>query len=394
MNILVLNAGSSSQKMSFFKMTDKLPDSPQKPDWETKLDVKWQQIGPDKWMDLLSERLSVLYSGPNRLIDSKANINVVGHRVVHGGTKYLTSVRIDDKVKADIENLEELAPLHNRINLNGILAIEKLLPPGVPQVATFDTAFHRTLPLPASLYPVPYDWYEKYGIHKFGFHGINHQYCAQRAAQMLNKPLTELGIIVCHLGSGCSLSAIEKGKSVDTTMGFTPLDGLMMSTRSGSVDPGILLHMLDKVNLTPQDLDRSLNELSGLKGVSGLSGDMAQIIDEMNRNNEKAKLAFDMYCYRVRRSICEMRAALSRFDVLVFTAGVGENAISVRQSVCEYLDFLGVQLDGRLNLNTRSDGTISSDKSKVAVLIINAREDWAIATECWRLLGQRAGIVQ
>lgn len=394
MNILVLNAGSSSQKISFFKMPDKLPKSPQKPDWETKLVVKWQEIGPDKWIDLLSEKLSPLYSGAKRLIDSKADINVVGHRVVHGGTKYLASTKIDAAVKADIENLEALAPLHNKINLNGIIAIEKLLPPGVPQVATFDTAFHRTLPLTASLYPVPYDWYEKYGVHKFGFHGINHQYCAQRAAQMLNRPLTELGIIVCHLGSGCSLSAVEKGKSVDTTMGFTPLDGLMMSTRSGSVDPGILLHMLDKVNLTSQDLDRSLNELSGLKGISSLSGDMVQIIDEMKKNNEKAKLAFDMYCYRVRRSICEMRAALSRFDVLVFTAGVGENATSVRQSVCEYLDFLGVQLDGRLNLNTRTDGTISSDKSNVAVLVINAREDWAIATECWRLLGQRAGIVQ
>lgn len=386
MNILVLNAGSSSQKISFFKMKESLPEIPQKPDWEAKLNVKWEEIESQKWIELLKERLSALANGPERLIDSLTEINVVGHRIVHGGTKYLASARIDAQVKADIENLEQLAPLHNRINLTGINAMEQILPGNVQQVAVFDTAFHRTIPPYASLYPVPYQWYEDLRIHKFGFHGINHQYCAKRAAQMLGKSLDSLSVIVCHLGSGCSLAAVENGKSLDTTMGFTPLEGLMMSTRSGTIDPGILIYLLRNTGMSADKLDDVLNHESGLKGISGSTSDLAVVIDEMKKGNQRAQLAFDMYVYRIRRFICEMRAGLNRLDCLIFTAGVGENAPLVRQSVCDSLDFLGVQIDNSLNDKARTDGNIAKRGSSIPVLVIGAREDWAIASDCWQIL--------
>ncbi|PWT98290.1 MAG: acetate kinase [Candidatus Melainabacteria bacterium] len=388
MNILVLNAGSSSQKISFFKIGAGLPEVPQKPDWEAKLDVKWQEVESEKWIEMLKERLSGLAGGPEKLINSLSEISVVGHRIVHGGTKYLASTKINAQVKADIENLEQLAPLHNKINLTGINAMEQLLSEKVEQVAVFDTAFHRTLPLYASLYPVPYQWYEDLGIHKFGFHGINHQYCAKRAAQMLAKPLESLSMIVCHLGSGCSLSAVENGKSVDTTMGFTPLEGLMMSTRSGTIDPGLLIYLLRNSGMSAEKLDDVLNHDSGLKGISGLSSDLAIVINEMKKGNQRAKLAFDMYVYRICRYVAEMRAALKRLDCLVFTAGVGENAPLVRQSVCGSLNWLGVQIDSALNESTRLDGNIGKRGSSVPVLVISAREDWAIASDCWQILSQ------
>jgi acetate kinase len=386
MNILVLNAGSSSQKISFFKISAGLPDIPPKPDWEAKLDVKWQEVESQQWIQLLKERLSTLTIGPEKLIDSLSEINVVGHRIVHGGTKYLASTKIDAQVKKDIEDLEQLAPLHNQINLTGINAMEQLLSKNVQQVAVFDTAFHRTIPLYAGLYPVPYQWYKELSIHKFGFHGINHQYCAKRAAQMLGKPLESLNMIICHLGSGCSLSAVENGKSMDTTMGFTPLEGLMMSTRSGTIDPGILIYLLRNSHMSPDKLDDVLNHDSGLKGISGLSSDLAVVINEMNKGNQRAKLAFDMYVYRIRRHICEMRAALKGLDCLVFTAGVGENAPLVRQSVCDSLDFLNIRIDESLNAKTRSDGYIANQGSSIPVLVISAREDWEIACQCWQQL--------
>ena len=386
MNILVLNAGSSSQKLSFFKLSSGLPETPQKPDWEAKLSVKWQEVQTDEWIQSLNERLSTLFNGPEKLIDSPSKINVVGHRIVHGGTRFLSSTKIDARVKADIEDLEQLAPLHNKINLTGIDAIEQLLP-GVQQIAVFDTAFHRTLPLYASLYPVPYQWYENLSIHKYGFHGINHQYCTNRAARMLGKRVEDLSIIICHLGSGCSLSAVEGGKSIDTTMGFTPLEGLMMSTRCGSIDSGILIYLLRNTKMSADDLDKALNKDSGLKGIYEHSSDLAVVIDEMKKGDKRAKLAFDMYVYRIRRHICEMRAALKRLDCLVFTAGVGENAPLVRESVCDSLGFLNIQIDNKLNDRTTSDGNIASGNSSIPLLVISAREDWQIASDCWQLLG-------
>jgi acetate kinase len=389
MNILVLNAGSSSQKMSLFKLGDKLPETPRKPDWQVNLSVQWSQMKEGQWLQTMKEQLMQLTSGKDKLLDSLSSIDVVGHRVVHGGKKYLASAKIDDTVKSDIQSFSNLAPLHNEINLEGIFAIEKLLPSSVQQVAVFDTAFHRSIPEATSLYALPYEWFTNYSIHKFGFHGINHQYCAQRAAQIAGKDLSQLGIIVCHLGSGCSLSAVCAGKSLDTTMGFTPLDGLMMSSRCGSVDPGVLIYLLKNTKMSVSELEETLNKRSGLKGISGFTADLAIIIEEMKKGNQSAKLAFDMYTFRIRRSICEMRASLNSFDLLVFTAGVGENAPDVRQSVCQGLEFFDIQLDTKLNRATASDGIISRSDSKVGVLVIKAREDWAIACESWRIASDR-----
>lgn len=359
------------------------------PDWECQLNVCWQDVGKEKWSRLLIEKVSEIWTGTNKVLASKNEINVVGHRVVHGGNKYLNSTIIDKTVESDIDSFSPLAPLHNEINLDGIRTMGRILPAAI-QVAVFDTAFHRTMPLKASLYPVPYEWSQKYNIHKFGFHGINHQYCAKRAAQLIGSPQEDFGLIVCHLGSGSSLAAIQDGKSADTTMGFTPLDGLMMSSRCGSIDPGILIYLLKNTSMTVAELDEALNRRSGLLGISGKTSDMKVIIDLMNAGNEAAKLAFDMYTYRVSKLICEMRAALKRFDALVFTAGVGENAPLVRKSVCSALDFLGISLDDELNSYTTCDGSIESTDSKVKILIINAREDWEIASQCSMLLADVA----
>jgi acetate kinase len=396
MNILVLNAGSSSQKISLFKNLDKIPDAPAKPTWETKLEsninigsIGSSQIDKKAWLALLNQTLTPLWSGPNKILGSAKEIDAVGHRVVHGGKKYLRSTLVDETVERDIESFAQLAPLHNEINLAGIFAISQLLPPGVKQVAVFDTAFHRTIPEIASLYPVPYEWSQQFDLCKFGFHGINYQYCTQRAAQMLGKTISVPHMIICHLGAGASLAAIEGGQSIDTTMGFTPMDGLMMASRCGAIDPGILIYLLKNNHMSVSELDNVLNKHSGLMGISGSSTDMSVIIAQMNNGDLRAKLAFDMYIYRLAQKICEMRAALKHFDTLVFTAGIGENSSLVRESVCRAIDFLGVRLNDKLNQSTTSDGFIESSESKVKVLVINAREGWQIAKECWHLLHDR-----
>jgi acetate kinase len=388
MNILVLNAGSSTQKMSLYKLADDFSNTTSEPAWQVKMTINWSASDPLKWQELIEKQLSLLTQGPDKVLTKIEDIDVVGHRVVHGGTKYLAATVINDDVKADIKSLTDLAPLHNQINLAGICAVEKLLGAKTSQVAVFDTAFHRSIPLATSLYAVPYEWFEQDKIHKFGFHGINHEYCAKRAAQMLSANPADLSMIVCHLGSGCSLAAVESGKSVDTTMGFTPLDGLMMSSRCGTIDPGVLIHLLKKGKLSIDDLDDALNKRSGLLGVSRLTSDMALIIEAMQKGDENAKLAFDMYTLRIRQLICVMRASLKGLDALVFTAGVGENAAAVRQSVVENLAFLGVQFDPQLNSQTKTDGIISTPGAKTKVLVISAREDWAIANECRRLVEQ------
>jgi acetate kinase len=304
--------------------------------------------------------------------------------VVHGGPDLWQPTIITDSVKQAIRKVEPFAPLHNRAELEGVEIIEQLLG-SVPQVAVFDTGFHRTLPLEAAVYPGPYSWYEC-GIRKYGFHGINHQYCAGRAAQLLQRDPRSLKLVTCHLGNGCSLAAIDGGRSLETTMGFTPLDGLMMGTRSGSVDPGILTYLLREKHITGEKLDKTLNEESGLLGISGVSGDMREVLAAMRDGNSRAKLAFDMYVHRLQLGIAAMAAALNGIDALVFTAGVGENSPEVRAAACAKLGFLGVQLDEERNGKSPMDAEISAASSRVRVLIIGAQEDWAIAEECWRLL--------
>ena len=291
---------------------------------------------------------------------------------------------ITPEVRQAIASASALAPLHIDAELEGVRIVENLLG-AVPQVAVFDTGFHRQMPLSAAIYPGPYEWFES-GIRRYGFHGINHRYCAERAAQLLGKDKQALKVVTCHLGNGCSVAAVDGIRSVDTTMGFTPLDGLMMGTRSGAVDPGILTFLMRQGQLDANEIDATLNHKSGLLGVSGISGDMRDILAAIGRGHERAKLAFDIYVHRLRAAIAAMAAAMGGMDVLVFTAGVGENSAEVRAAVCNGLEFLGIRLDAQINARPTLDADVSTVSSQVRVLVIRAEEDWAIAKECWTLL--------
>ena len=399
MKILVLNSGSSSQKSSLFDFGASLPDSPPAPLWEGKLEWQGERANLEaktsagiiqKEVMTVTARekatahlLDALTSGKASVLSNKSEIAVVGHRIVNGGRDYTQPVMITPAVKAAIQRMAVFAPLHNRVELEGIRLIEEKFG-SIPQIAAFDTAFHSTLPDAAFVYPGPYEWLSQ-GIRRFGFHGINHQYCAQRTAQLLGKDLSSLRLVSCHLGNGCSLAAIQHGKSIDTTMGFTPLDGLMMGTRSGSVDPGILTYLMRAQNLTGETLDDLLNKKSGLLGISGISGDMRQIVSAMNKGNDRAKLAFDIFVHRLQAGIGSMVAALGGLDALVFTAGIGENSPEVRQAACANFNFLGLQLDPAKNASSDPDREISSPSSSVRVLVVQAQEDWAIAREAWKL---------
>ena len=403
MKILVLNAGSSTQKSCLYEVNnDTLPISPPAPLWEGKIDFTRHQgvaeieietatgakfteeIATDSQSQVMARLLDTMSQGSTKVINQLSEIDVVGHRVVHGGRKYRLPVVITTEVKDAIANLATLAPAHNPVNLAGIEAIENILGE-VPQIAVFDTAFHRNIPDAAAIYPGPYEWVEQ-DIIRYGFHGISHQYCAERAADILGKDLGFLRIINCHLGNGCSLAAIKNGYSIDTTMGFTPLDGLMMGSRSGSVDPGILIYLLQQGYCTVEQLDDVLNKSSGLSGISGISGDMRQIKAAISQDNKRASLAFDMYVHRLCSYIGAMLASLKGLDVLVFTAGVGENVPEIRQAACEAFEFLGIKIDSGKNTSTPVDEDIATTESAVRVLVIHTQEDWQIARECSKLV--------
>lgn len=406
MKILVLNAGSSSQKSCLYVIEDQLPDTPPVPLWEAAIDwthhsgfaeikVKTstdeelkEDIEVQSRSDIIRHLLETLWQGKTAVLKEPSEIDVVGHRVVQGGQDYSQPVQIDQAVKDTIDQLSALAPNHNPANLEGIEAAEQLLGIEVPQFAVFDTAFHRQLPDAAAIYPVPYAWVEQ-GIRRYGFHGISHQYCAHRAAQLLQQDLQALRLIVCHLGNGCSLSAIAQGHSIDTTMGFTPLDGLMMGTRSGAVDPGILIHRMRQENYSVDRLDQELNKESGLKGISGVSADLRQVIKAIEANNTQAKLALDIYVHRLRAYIGSMLPSLGGLDALIFTAGVGENSATVRSLACQPFEFLGLKLDPQKNESHPVDQDIAAVDSKVRVLVIHTQEDWAIAQACYRCLSEK-----
>ena len=369
MKILVLNAGSSSHKLSLYELGEDLPEHPPAPLWEGK--IEWQD-------HIRADAVEQLIAPVSDAID------VVGHRIVHGGPQYEEPVRITPAVKAGIAAASEFAPLHNQGELDAIETVEKLLGK-VPQVAVFDTGFHRRMPAAAAVYPGPYEWFTQ-DIRRYGFHGINHQYCAVRAAQLLKRELKSLNLVSCHLGNGCSIAAIQDGYSIDTTMGFTPLEGLMMGTRSGSVDPGILTYLLRRGSLRPDEIDNVLNRKSGLLGVSGISSDMREVLAAMKKGHARAKLAFDIYVHRLQSGIGAMAAVLGGINVLVFTAGVGENSPEVREAACRPLAFLGLKLDEAANAQVSPDADIAIAGAGVRVLVIRAKEDWAIAQECWKLL--------
>jgi acetate kinase len=399
MKILVLNSGSSSQKSSLYEIGDSVPDDPPPCLWEGT--IEWEgdagapslrnasggarkdRIKADSRAQAIEQLLAGLWDGNTRAVAAPSEIDVVGHRVVHGGPNYENPVVITTQVKSAIGKISAFAPLHNRAELEGMTIVEKLLG-AVPQIAVFDTGFHRKMPLVASVYPGPYEWFAE-GIHRYGFHGINHQYCAGRAARLLGRELNSLKLVSCHLGNGCSLAAIRNGHSVDTTMGFTPLEGLMMGTRSGSVDPGILTYLMRQKGISGQRLDEILNKESGLLGVSGISGDMRQVLVAVKNGNERARLAFDIYIHRLRSGIGAMVAVLGGVDAVIFTAGVGENSPEVRAATCESFGYIGLRLDPRKNAQSPSDQDIAAPDSSVRVLVIHAQEDWAIARECWKL---------
>ena len=303
-------------------------------------------------------------------------VTAVGHRVVHGGTQFPDAVRIDPSVKRVIAELRELAPLHNPPALESITAAQERLP-GVPHMAAFDTTFFARLPARAYLYPTPYEWFERWGIRRFGFHGISHEYCAGRAGEMLNNPGAK--IIVCHLGHGCSATAIRDGAAVSTTMGFTPLEGLMMGTRSGSIDPGILVHVQGRHGLSAQEVDEALNRKSGLLGVSGVSSDFRQVDTAAEEGNPRAQLALEMYADRIRATIGALATTIGGVDALVFTAGVGENNARLRAVVCVGLEHLGLVLDTAKNLACQPDCDVASDDFRGRILVIHTREALMIA---------------
>lgn len=406
MKVLVLNSGSSSQKSCLYEIGDTLPGDPPDCVWEGKVEwvdgrtqysvknsdaVSVENLSSlDSRGEAITRLLGTLWSGKTKAISGPSEIDVVGHRVVHGGPQYFEPAVVTAEVKSAIRDVSAFAPLHNRAELEGMEIVAKLLGP-VPQIAVFDTGFHHNLPLPAATYPGPYEWFEQ-GIRRYGFHGINHQYCAQRAAHLLGRNLNSLKLVTCHLGNGCSLAAIREGRSVDTTMGFTPLEGLMMGTRSGSVDPGILTYLMRRRHFVDEQLDDVLNKKSGLLGISGISSDMREILDASKKGHERAQLALDIYVHRLRSGIGAMIAVLGGVDAVVFTAGVGENSPEIRAAVCDNFAFLGMKLDSEKNTQTplHNDQDISAMDTAMRVLVIHAQEDWMIARECWNLVRRQS----
>jgi len=369
MRILVINGGSSSFKCRLDDLPEgPLPVAPPKPVWTKRVD--WDQRSS------VAEVLEpVLKSIPGP-------VNMVGHRIVHGGPVYRRSTPLTQEVRAAIAHEIEFAPAHNRFELEAVQAVDRFFGAGVLQIAVFDTGFHSTLPPEAYVYPGPYEWLEQ-GVRRYGFHGINHQYASRRAAEMLGADSARL--IVCHLGSGASLAAVQGGKSVDTTMGFTPLEGLMMATRSGSIDPGILVYLIRHRGSSAQELDDILNRKSGLLGLSGISGDMRKIESAIDAGQPRAQLAFDVYIHRLIRELGAMLAVLGGADAIIFTGGVGENSARLRERVCARLSFLGVKLDGAKNAQPQPDEDIAAADSDIRVLLIRSQEEWEIVRECHRL---------
>jgi len=329
--------------------------------------------------------LGVMLSKNHGVIEDRSAIEAVGHRVVHGGETFTDSVLITDDVIEVLQDNIELAPLHNPPNIKGIMAVKRIMP-DTPQCGVFDTAFHTKMPPEAYLYGIPFELYKKYKIRRYGFHGTSHYFVSKRAAQVLGKDLKDLKMITAHLGNGCSMAAINGGVSVDTTMGFTPLEGLLMGTRSGDLDPSLILYIMGKEGLSLSEAGTLLNKHSGLIGLSGESSDMREIQKAMSEGNKRAKYAFDIFCYRIKKYIGAYTAAIGGLDALVFTGGIGENSSMVRESVCEGLEFLGISLDSNKNVN--HEEMISTDKSKVKVLKVSTNEELVIALDTERIVSE------
>ncbi|QJD82464.1 acetate kinase [Cohnella herbarum] len=399
MNILVINAGSSSLKYQLYNMKDEdvlakgrverigmdssilTHEVEHQPEMREVSEILDHTTAIKKVLDMLTHRKF----GVLRNIQ---DIQAVGHRVVHGGESFSRSVLVDQGVKLEIRKLFDLAPLHNPAHMMGIMAVEANLPE-VPQAVVFDTAFHQTMPPSSYLYAIPTVLYRKHQIRRYGFHGTSHDYVSKRTAEYLGKPLEQLKLITCHIGNGASCAAILHGKSYDTSMGMTPLEGLMMGTRSGDLDPAVVPFTINKEDLTLNEVNSMLNKHSGLLAISGISSDMREIVEAMNEGNEQAKLAFEMYAYRIRKYIGAYIAAMDGVDAIVFTAGVGENSDVLRKEVCKGLTFFGVVVDNERNsVRSSEPRRITSDESAVSVLVVPTNEELLIARDTYQLVLQ------
>lgn len=390
MNVLVINCGSSSLKYQVINSDSE----------EVLAKGLCERIGIDGRLvyqpkggekeitdapmpthkEAVSMVLEALVNEKTGALKNLDEIGAVGHRVVHGGEKFTASTVIDDEVLKTVEECNDLAPLHNPANIIGINACRELMP-NVPMVAVFDTAFHQTMPKEAFMYGIPYEYYEKYAVRKYGFHGTSHSFVSKRAAEIVGKPYDALKTIVCHLGNGASICAVENGRSVDTSMGLSPLEGLIMGTRSGDVDPSVIEFIANKENLSVSEVLNVLNKKSGVEGISGVSSDFRDLEAAANEGNDKALLALDMFCYRVAKYVGSYVAAMNGVDVIAFTAGIGENTELVRRKVLERLTYLGISVDAEANKVRGEEKLISTADSKVAVYVIPTNEELAIARE-------------
>jgi len=398
MKILVLNCGSSSVKYKLINIDDGkliaqgsierigLEDAIFKYTAGKPVTEKKEIVSVKNHEEAIKLIICSLIEGEHKVISGLSEISAVGHRIVHGGEKFSKAVIIDDKVKKDIFEYFDLAPLHNPHNYKGVEVSQQLLP-GIPHVAVFDTAFHQTMPPESFFYAIPYYFYEKYGIRKYGFHGASHYYVANRAAAIMKKEIEDLKIITCHLGNGASMAAIRDGKSVDTSMGFTPLEGLVMGTRCGDMDPAILQYMMDVDEITIMEVNTILNSQSGLFGLSGISSDMRDVIKAAGEKNKRAQLAIAVFVRRIKKYIGSYASVMNGLDVLVFTAGIGENNAYIRELCLTEMDYLGIAVDRQKNESALGkESLISSGKSRVSVYVIPTNEEMVIAQECKKLL--------
>ena len=397
MNVLVLNCGSSSIKYQLLNMdaepvllakgiVEKIGltygSFTYKPEGKDKVVIEQPIADHGVGMDLI---LKALTDSSHGVLKSLNEINAVGHRVAHGGEYFSESVKVDEEAKAKIKALGEIAPLHNPANLKGIETMEKLLP-SVPQIAVFDTSFHQTLPAKAFVYGIPYEYYEKYGVRRYGFHGTSHKFVAEKACKLLGWNVNEKKIITCHLGNGASITAIKNGKSIDTSMGFTPVAGLVMGTRAGDLDLGALLYISQKENLNIDQANALVNKKSGVQGISGVSSDFRELTTAANSGNERARLALEVFVYNVKKYIGAYAAVLNGVDLVIFTGGIGENDQPVRDAVCTVMEYLGISLDKQVNMETRGkDVVISTPESKTKTMVITTDEELVIAMDTVRL---------
>lgn len=395
MKVLVLNCGSSSLKYQLINMENE----------EVLASGKYERIGEDEAFithKVNGQKIEIKHPAKNheeavdftlkqlinpeyKVIDSLDEISAIGHRLVHGGEKINQSVVITDEVVEVLKECIDLAPLHNPAGIIGIEACKKVMP-GKPMVGVFDTAFHQTMPKERYIYPVPYEYYKKYGIRKYGFHGTSHMYVSQRLAEMLGKDIKDLKIVTCHLGQGSSICAVEGGKSVDTSMGLTPLAGIPMVTRSGDMDPSVVTFLMKKENMTAEEVENVLNKKSGVQGISGLAPDFREIEAASYGDNERAAIAIEKFKYEIASFVAKYAVAMNGVDYIIFTGGVGENQINIRKGICEKLEFMGVKLDVDANNMRGEEKEISTPDSKVKVYVVPTNEELMIAKETARLI--------